>query len=292
MQLPKFSSLEEVKEFISSTDSSKIGAINFIDSEGKSVQMSMDDFIKKVGLDKAAEFIYKTNNEGEMKGIQFSKNDLNKTIEKFKNDPDSLTEEEKTILYFVMQDIKSSSNTFGVANDLLTLFTKSAIEVGGNLTDAYSGLLSVILTFMEDTFVLSSDLAVHEDNPNTYDEIIKNVKDQIIIPEGIDEACLLLGLFHIIGERYIGSSLTKNMKVDYHEFAKRLGLDMDFLFGETQEVSSMSDDIENLEKELFSDVKNFLGLDENNSKDKKEKNQENSNIVNLDIRKTLKKDKM
>ena len=148
MRLPKFNSLEEVKEFISSTDSSVIGAINFIDSEGKSVQMSMDDFIKKVGLDEAAEFIYKTSNEGEMKGVQFSKDELNKILEKFKNDPDSLTEEEKTILYLVMQDMKSSNNTFSVANDLFTLFTKSIVDIGGNLTSTYSGLLSVILTFM------------------------------------------------------------------------------------------------------------------------------------------------
>lgn len=285
MRLPKFNSLEEVKEFISSTDSSVIGTINFIDSEGKSVQMSMDDFIKKVGLDEAAEFIYKTSNEGEMKGVQFSKDELNKILEKFKNDPDSLTEEEKTILYLVMQDMKSSNNTFSVANDLFTLFTKSIVDVGGNLTSTYSGLLSVILTFMEDTFTLSSDLAVHMDNQNTYNEIVKSVIDQIVIPEGIDEACLLIGLFHIIGERFVGSDLTRNMKVNYHDFANRLGLDMDFLFGEKQEVSSIPDDVENLEKELLPDVKSFLGLNKPESKEK-------GNVVNLDIRKTLKEDKL
>ena len=285
MRLPKFNSLEEVKEFISSTDSSVIGAINFIDSEGKSVQMSMDNFIKKVGLDKAAEFIYKTSNEGEIKGVQFSKDELNKIIEKFKNDPDSLTKEEKTILYLVMQDMKSSNNTFNVANDLFTLFTKSIVDVGGNLTSTYSGLLSVILTFMEDTFTLSSDLSVHMDNQNTYNEIVKSVTDQIVIPEGIDEACLLIGLFHIIGERFIDSDLTRNMKVNYHDFANRLGLDMDFLFGEKQEVSSIPDDVESLEKELLPDVKNFLGLNKSESKEK-------GNIVNLDIRKTLKEDKL
>lgn len=275
MRLPKFNSLEEVKEFISSTDSSVFGAINFIDSEGKSIQISMDDFIKKVGLDEAAEFIYKTSNEGE----------LNKILEKFKNDPDSLTEEEKTILYLVMQDMKSSNNTFSVANDLFTLFTKSIVDVGGNLTSTYSGLLSVILTFMEDTFTLSSDLAVHMDNQNTYNEIVKSVTDQIVIPEGIDEACLLIGLFHIIGERFVGSDLTRNMKVNYHDFANRLGLDMDFLFGEKQEVSSIPDDVENLEKELLPDVKSFLGLNKPESKEK-------GNVVNLDIRKTLKEDKL
>lgn len=285
MRLPKFNSLEEVKEFISSTDSSVIGAINFIDSEGKSVQMSMDDFIKKVGLDEAAEFIYKTSNEGEIKGVQFSKDELNKILEKFKNDPDSLTEEEKTILYLVMQDMKSSNNTFSVANDLFTLFTKSIVDVGGNLTSTYSGLLSVILTFMEDTFTLSSDLVVHMDNQNTYNEIVKSVTDQIVIPEGIDEACLLIGLFHIIGERFVGSDLTRNMKVNYHDFANRLGLDMDFLFGEKQEVSSIPDDVENLEKELLPDVKSFLGLNKPESKEK-------GNVVNLDIRKTLKEDKL
>ena len=285
MRLPKFNSLEEVKEFISSTDSSVIGAINFIDSEGKSVQMSMDDFIKKVGLDEAAEFIYKTSNEGEMKGVQFSKDELNKILEKFKNDPDSLTEEEKTILYLVMQDMKSSNNTFNVANDLFTLFTKSIVDVGGNLTSTYSGLLSVILTFMEDTFASSSDLAIHMDNQNTYNEIVKSVTDQIVIPEGIDEACLLIGLFHIIGERFVGSDLTRNMKVNYHDFANRLGLDMDFLFEEKQEVSSIPDDVESLEKELLPDVKSFLGLNKSESKEK-------GNIVNLDIRKTLKEDKL
>lgn len=285
MRLPKFNSLEEVKEFISSTDSSVFGAINFIDSEGKSIQISMDDFIKKVGLDKAAEFVYETSNNGEMKGVQFSKDDLNKIIDKFTNDPSSLTDEEKTILYLVMQDMESSNNVFNVANDLFTIFIKSIMDIGGNLTSTYSGLLSVILTFMEDTFTLSSDLAVHMDNQNTYNEIVKSVTDQIVIPEGIDEACLLIGLFHIIGERFVGSDLTRNMKVNYHDFANRLGLDMDFLFGEKQEVSSIPDDVENLEKELLPDVKSFLGLNKTESKEK-------GNVVNLDIRKTLKEDKL
>ena len=123
------------------------------------------------------------------------------------------------------------------------------------------------------------------DIQNTYNEIVKSVTDQIVIPEGIDEACLLIGLFHIIGERFIDSDLTRNMKVNYHDFANRLGLDMDFLFGEKQEVSSIPDDVESLEKELLPDVKSFLGLNKSESKEK-------GNIVNLDIRKTLKKDKL
>lgn len=285
MRLPKFNSLEEVKEFISSTDSSVFGAINFIDQDGKSIQISMDDFIKKVGLDKAAEFVYETSNNGEMKGVQFSKDDLNKIIDKFTNDPSSLTDEEKTILYLVMQDMESSNNVFNVANDLFTIFIKSIMDIGESLTSNYSGLLSIILTFMENTFTLSSDLAVHMKNKNTYNEIIKSVKEQIIIPDNIDESCLLLALFHIIGERYIGSELTKNMEVNYREFARYIGLDTEFLFGEKQENSSIPDDVKNFEEELLPDVKNFLGLNKPESKEK-------GNVVNLDIRKTLKEDKL
>jgi transcriptional regulator with XRE-family HTH domain len=43
--------------------------------------------------------------------------------------------------------------------------------------------------------------------------------------------------------------------------------------------------LENLEKELLPDVKSFLGLNKPESKEK-------GNVVNLDIRKTLKEDKL
>ncbi len=281
MKLPKFHSIEEVKEFIGSTDNSKIGAITFVDKDGNLEQISMDEFIEKVGLDNAAAFIF----ENAKVGIGASKDDFNKIIEKFEKDPASLTDEEKTIMLLMLENI-ANDNSINDVNSVFSMILKTFLDFGEGLTNNYAGVLSILLTLMESLFVLSSDLSICYDNKSIYNEMVKSVTDQIIIPEEIDEASLLVGLIHIIGERYINSNLTKNMVPNYHTFAKEFSLDMEFLFEETNEniVDTTKESVEQYKKEIMPDVKRYLKLEN-------ETPSTDSNIVNLDIRKTLKNNK-
>lgn len=266
MDMQKFKSIEEVKEFISSTDAKTFGAISFIDPDtGKSIQLTMNEFIEKVGLDEAAEFIF--DNMSKMSKIEASRDDLKNIVEKYKEDPESITDEEMALLSIVANTVNNDNSAISIGRNIMMLMIKGFLDVGQRLTENYSGLLSVLLTVMEESFVLNSDLSVYSDNRAVYDELVKSVTDQIIIPEGIDEASLLIGLFHIIGERYISSDLTKKMKIDYRKFAEAFDLDMDFLFGEKDENSTTN----------------------NNSETEEPKNKDN--IVNLDIRRKLKEDK-
>lgn len=265
-ELPKFNSIEEVKEFISSTDS--IGTISFVDKEGKVITKRVDDFIEEVGLEEAAEFIY--NNMTEAQGLSVTSEELNDIIERYKKDRNSLTDKEKLILIMSMEGTQGMSNDLSRMNDIMTFFLKCIVEYGGELTESYAGLLSILLTIMEFTFALSSDLAPHVDNSSTYKEIVNNVAEQIIIPDDIDEASLLLGLIHIIGKRFVSSS-TVQMPVNYHAFAERFCLDTDFIFG----------DLDDLDYE-----------DEEDDESINDKPEESGKVVNIDVRKALKEDKL
>ena len=286
--MPNFNSIEEVKEFISCTDNVKtIGVISFIDKKGKSIEMRMDEFIEKVGLDNAAKFIYE--NRDKFTSVETDTKGIYTLLEKFKKDPNSLTEKEKTLLYFLLGDAKKD-NLFEVTEIITVLIIKTFLEVGQNgITNNYSGVLAVLLTIMENLFVLSSDLSVYTDNKAVYDEIVKTVTDKIIIPDDIDDTSLFLGLCHIIGERYVGSDLTNGMLVNYRDFASKFGLDEDFLFEDEETIKnneSTDELIEKFRKDLLPDVQKFVG-----EKGTADISSLKSNTVELDIRQTLKKDK-
>ena len=292
MRMPKFNSLEEVKEYISSTDRKNIGAITFVDREGHSKQIPIEEFINEVGLDKAAEFIYESSEH--MIGIEATGAEIQAIIEKALKDPQSLTEEEKLLLALTVGRESGKSGLVTTAHEITSIIMKAFLEVGkeNNFTATYNGFLGVLLILLEETLMTSSDLSVHEDNPNTYHEIINSIKDQIVIPEGIDEACLLLTLYHIIGERFAKSDFCRNMKVNYHGTAQRLGLDMEFLFDEEEK----SINHESIIQEAFApDVKNFM--ETHAVKPLKEEalkealSDSKGTVVKPDIRKTLKEDK-
>jgi hypothetical protein len=288
MKLPEFNSIEEVKAFISSTDNTRVGAINFVDESGDFHQLPMDKFIEKVGLDEAARFIFEGAQNNTMKQVAASREEFIKIFEKFEKDPDSLTDEEKTLLFFLLENIAGDENISN-SNIILAIILKTFWEFGGEITSNYSGLLGILLTLMEYSFTLSSDLATCVGNRSIYNEIVKNVTDQIIIPEGIDETSLFIGLMHIIGERYINSDLTRNMIPDYHSLADYLGLDMEFIFEEEYE-DTIPKHVEEYKKEILPDVKNFLEIEHKTNSSNSSDTPKN-NIVNLNIRKSLKGDK-
>ena len=280
MEFPDFKNLEEVKEFINSTDSSRLGAIHFADKKsGKSVTMKMDEFIEEFGLDAAAQFIY--DNSKNMMKFEMTGEKLRELLTKAKNNPNSLTDEEKMMIAFALQNCKNEKS-YNVCHELIMIFIKALLDIGKDVTENYDGLLAVCITLLDGLLVLSSDkLSVYSRNMNMYREAVKSVEEQIIIPEGIDETLLLATLINIIGKRYLENKTElKNTKCDYKSFAEMLGLDTEFLF----------------EDDSF-DGKNTKDTTNNNEKSCKvdlsalENAKNNSSIINLDIRKKLKEGK-
>ena len=277
MEFPDFNNLEEVKEFISSTDSKNVGAIHFIDQNGESVTMSMNEFIEKVGLDNAAKFIYENNDK--MQKIAMTGKDVKELLEKARNNPDSLSEEEQKKLILAIHEMnRGGINTINTYDEIITIILKSFLEVDSTLTEKYDAVLAICITLLDGLLVLSSDkLSVYADNMNMYREIIRTIEEQITIPEGIDDILLLATLINIIGRRYLENKTDLNsLKCNYRDFAKAINLDTDFLF---------ENDNNPFKEEIISDIKN----DNNKIPLTKDKN---SSIVNLDIRKKLKEDKM
>lgn len=279
MEFPDFKNLEEVKEFISSTDSSKLGAIHFADESGKSVTMKMDEFIEEFGLDAAAQFIY-DNSENMMK-FAMTGEELQELLIKAKNDPNSLTNEEKMMIAFALQNCKNEKS-YDICHEVITIFIKALLDIGKDVTENYGGLLAVCITLLDGLLVLSSDkLSVYSRNMNMYREVVKSIEEQIIIPEGIDDTLLLATLINIIGKRYLENKTElKNTKCDYKSFAETLGLDTEFLFeSDSFDEKSTKDETSNNEKSGKVDLSAL------------EKTKDNGSIINLDIRKKLKEGK-
>lgn len=276
MKTPEFNSIEEVKEFIknASTDNST-GVVAFVDEDGNTEQITINEFVEKVGLDKAAEFFYE-NKKAMLLGM--NRNEIQEIFKKFNDDPESLTQEEKTFLFFFLDKLGAEKDTI---NEILSIMTASLI-LGKDFTKNYSGLLVILLNLIEKTFLLSSNLSTHANNEATYNELLRSVKDKIIIPDDIDEESLFLGLINIIGERFVKSSLIKNMEVNYKEFVKRHGLDEKLIFNEHSNSSDkqVENTVEKYKKQIMPEVKDFI----NSSRDLK-------SDVKLDIRKTLKSNK-
>lgn len=279
MKKPEFNSIEEVKEFIknASADNS-VGVVAFVDENGETQQITIKEFVEKVGLDKAAEFFYETK---QTKLLGMNKNEIQELINKFNDDPESLTQEEKTFLFFLLDKIGPEKD---IINEILSIMIASLI-LGDGFTKNYSGLLIILLNLIEKTFLLSSNLSVHVNNEATYNEILRNVKSKIIIPDDIDEESLFLGLIDIIGERFINSNLTKNMEVNYKEFIKSFDLDEELIFNKKSldNKKEMKNVVDKYKKQLMPEVKDFLALTQNSKSNTKD--------VKLDIRKTLKNNK-
>lgn len=274
MQAPKFNSLEEVKEFISSTDVQNIGAISFVSEDGNTVSLTMEDFIKKVGLDAAAEFIYK--NSKNMVSVMASGDEIREVFKKFMEDPHSLTMEEKAMMVMVKDNFMDKG--ISVSEGILTVMLKSFLEIGQEFTKDYNGLFAILLTLMEDALILSTECP-YTDDAVLYNEVINNVKEQIVIPEGIDELALLLGLLHAVGEKFMKSDFTKNLPVDYHRIAEALDLDTEYIF--KNEGKSFEEITDSILSDILSDEE----------KSDEEKTESSDKIVNIDVRKAMKEDR-
>lgn len=231
-ELPNFQTIEEVKEFIS--DPANGGVVHFVTQNGENITMTMNEFIEKVGIDNAAQFIY----DNAKKSMRFSAtmDEIDELMKKFENDPASLTKEEKILL---AMGVKNKMGRFNdVSLSILTLITKAFLdfkEEEPRIAD-FTGILSIVLTLLEGTLSLSSDkISIHCSTP-TYDEMIRAVTEQIVIPEEVDEEVLLLSLIHIIGNRFI-TTKSINKEVDFRKFAEVLGLDTEFLFEEEDNKS-------------------------------------------------------
>lgn len=270
MEFPDFNNLEEVKEFISSTDSRNVGAIHFIDQNGEAITMSMDEFIEKVGLDNAAKFIYENNDK--MQKIAMTGEEIRELLERARNNPDSLSEEEQKKLILAMHEMKEHSG-IDTYDEIITIILKSFLEIGSSLTEKYNAVLAICITLLDGLLMLSSDkLSIYADDMKMYREITKTIEEQIIIPEGIDDTLLLATLINLIGRRYLENETELSpLKCNYRAFAEAINLDIDFLFENDFENDSFKE-------EVVSDIKNG-------------NNKVANSIVNLDIRKKLKEDK-
>ena len=272
-----FNSIEEVKEFISSPVA-KNGAIHLSDTDGKSIQMTMDEFVNAVGLDNAAKFILE--NSQHMSSASLTKEEADLILKKFLNNPDSLSEEERALMHLIANSMDKDSKLAEI-KAIITLILKSIITTDSNFTKNISSLTSIFITILENALISSTHLSAFKNNEIAMNEIVKKAKESITIADDVDDATLLLGMIHIMGDRCLSN---KNIgEIDYHELSEIFDLDMEFLFGEEPKTSKPQEEMNNLFKEEFENVMLNKAREETKS---------SSAIVEPDIRQILKEDNL
>jgi len=242
--MPIFNSIEDVKSYLSSTDAQHSAAV--IMGEKGPIPIPFTVLVEKLGIDKAAEFIFETHDKGKEHGI--SKEEYFAMKEKALKDPESLTEEEKQIFVVAHNIFEGKDHHFDVMNDVLAIVTKTFMDL--DYIGHYGSLLAVFLTMAEGLLITNSEkLSGYHENPAIYKEVLESAKAQISFPEDMDDELLLLGLLEIIGDRFIvKDSPVSRRKSDYKKFAERLELNSDII------NDTFLGNEENFEKENLSET--------------------------------------
>lgn len=289
-ELLSFNSVEEVKEFISNnTDADTLGVISVIGPDGVHENITVNEFIKRVGLDEAARYIYE--NTGNMTGIKVTAEEIAQVIKKFKDDPNSLTEDEKMILFVALNVAEQGKfNLKDTAFEFFTMFTKMFVDTD---CPSYRAITTILCGYLEAMLISSTELNKYANSVEILEEIINNIKTQITIPEGVNESMLLLTLLRIVTERVLNSKVDYNP--NYKALVNNLGLDEDFIFDECEEDFSEEEHHETIDMtikksdmdKIFKDCTQTLKEQAEQSKAKNAENIE----VKPDIRKSLKEDR-
>lgn len=223
-----FNSIEETKDFLLTEDAQVFGNISFIDpNSGEATSLTIKEFIEKVGLDKAAEFVFA--NQGKMIEASLGSEDFQELIEQFATNPDALSDKDKMKVIALLNSIKSNAN-LETKSELFDIITKVIIDDSSSLFKSYSGILALMLTYLEGALITGSYLSKYADNATAMLEIAKVAQSKITIADDIDDEMLMLGLIHVIGNRFISKNSTLGFGLDFESLMERLNIDKEFVY--------------------------------------------------------------
>lgn len=278
-----FDSVEEVKEFLLSTDDINVlGAICFTGPDGNvEDEIPISVLIEEIGIDKVAEMIFKTIENAKV--VSIDQEEILELMKRYVND-EELTEEEKRKLdiFAKSMDYKRSS----IEQRRETLFSGITMTLAQSkehsLFSSVGGLLALMSTYLECALITSDEkLKRAFSNNTTANDISKLACSKIHIDEDASIEMIILGLLHKLGEYSTNSKELSTKSLDFEAIVEVLNLDYDWIFESEEKIK---------EKYLDDIVEQLKGLKNGSNTDASYNSKQNQDGSNTDdIRNRLKR---
>lgn len=194
-----------------------------LDKDGNPRTVDIRDMVEEIGIDDTAELIFTAK--------QASKDNINSTelsltqdemlnlLERYKEDPDSLTENELVIAKAVLNS--ASEEKLNTANELMALIMRTFYDLGGKMYNTVSGFSTVLCTLLTGNFVMSTN--VKNDQPAIFEEKVSAVINSIKLPENVDSDIVAMALLKMFNE-IVADKKYKHCEIDHESFLEVLGL--------------------------------------------------------------------
>ena len=282
-----FKSVEEVKEFLLSTENNNVfGAICFANSEGEvEREISVTEFIEHVGIDKVAQMIFDCSNNAVL--VPIERDEIFEILEKAEKG-EKLTEEEEKKLDILR--IITGDNKDEIEHGRTALFNGITMTLAQlrdmALFGTVGGLLALMSTYLECSLVSSDEkLSRGFTNETTAEDITNMAVNKIHIDEDLSPEMALLGLLHKVGELSTSIPEIRGKALNLEDIADILDLDSEWIFNPEKRHENLA----NVLKEYFKQGSE-VNSDGSNTKEFPEENKNGSNPENIvNIRDRLKR---
>lgn len=285
-----FNSVEEVKEFLSSTDDLNVlGALCFTDQSGDVEQeIPISLLIEEIGIDNVAELLFKLSEGAEL--MSFSRDEMIELLEKSERG-EELTEEEQKKLNFIestnlmsFPERRRQSLFNGIT---MTLYESKEYP----LFSTVGGSLALASTYLECALITANEkLKRVFYNETTAHDVANLAASKIKIEEGTSPEMAILGLLHTLGDLATREEVIRELPLNFEGIVEALDLDEEWIFNPGEKVVKEAKQIEGFLEGLGDIREKLEELWDGSNEEVSEEKENGSNTDNLvDIRERLKR---
>lgn len=288
-----FNSVEEVKEFLTSTDDLNVlGAICFTGKDGNvEHEVPITLLIEQVGIDKTAELLFNITKESQPELMAISREEATELFLKAERG-EELTEEEVRKLNIIsaatdMHKSKADQRRESLFNG----FTMTLVQSNDMpLFSTVGGVNALMSTYLECALITSDEkLRRAFSNNATAEDVSKLATDKIHIDEDLSPEMAILGLLHKIGELSTSCKELREKPLNFEAIVDVLDLDSEWIFEPDRRIEKSLDHLEEI-MNRFSNGSNNEDEEDYETEEVSDENENGSNAGKVtDIRDRLRR---
>ena len=216
-------SKEEIQKSIENNinDESLMSLIFAKNKNDEVIVTDMKELVEKYGIDKIVNDFCKGCNDSivELYYISIPTDEIESLCEKFSKDSNSLSEDEKCVLYSLLGKNKMIYEEINKSvNKLYVSIIEMLKNHGGEYHNTIEGLTRLFFSILE----ISIKLEQNNDNYDIYQEKIRAITESVIIPENSDKIVLISALLRIIMNIIVENKEIGHIKINHDEFLSLL----------------------------------------------------------------------
>lgn len=199
-----------------------------MDKDGKPRSVDIREIIDDCGIEEATRILYEAREKA--KELQGDGDDVSgefsltgeqviNLLEKFKDDPDSLTERERLVVDSVLNSRKTGIET---ATEIIAIIMKTFNDLGGRDLNTVAGLASVMITILSGNIIMSTEAV--DEAPAIFNEKVNAVMQSIKLPENVDKTIIAMALLQLFGNIVVNDNF-RGYKLNHKEFLKVFNLE-------------------------------------------------------------------